>query len=95
MLIKRGEQWRHNIIQSVGSYRYILQVDGNNCTMTVLHLDSHGVGVEENNNIPCLVQKLIQGRSACRQERTFTPGSVTSQKKRDSSIFAEGGTSME
>ena len=38
---------------------------------------------------------VIQGRSACRHERTFAPGwSETSQKERSISIFAEEGTGM-
>ena len=78
VLIERGISWWCNIVQLVRPCGYILHVEGDNSTMKVPQLDGHGVGVEENSNIPCFIQKLIQRRSACKQEGTFAPGSETS-----------------
>ena len=88
-----GIPWLHNIIQPVLSYWYIFHPDANNSAMAVPHLAGHHVNVEENGSIPRFLQKLIQGRSA-RKERTFTQGSMTLQKDRAISVFAEGGMSM-
>ena len=87
---ERGVLWWHNTIQHERSCGYILHVDGNKSTMAVPRLERSDVGVEDNGNIPCSSKKLIQGRFACRYERTFTP---VPQYKRDE-LCTEEGTSM-
>jgi hypothetical protein len=65
----------------------ILHIDGNDSTVTIRHLDGHGVGVEENSNILCSNRKIDPGGPVRRQERTFRPGPATSQKERTISMF--------
>jgi hypothetical protein len=52
-----GVSWWHNIVQPVRPHRNILHIDRDDSPATILHLDGHGVAVQENGDIMGSVQK--------------------------------------